>query len=105
MSGGYFDYSNSHLETIADDIEELIETNESTELNSWGYEIGRHYPQEVIDKFKQAVRVLRIASIYAHRIDYLVSGDDGEKSFLERLEEELLEYITDDLSNNLSRRS
>lgn len=32
----------------------------------------------------------RIADIY-ERIDYLLSGDDGEQSFLERLEEELNE--------------
>jgi len=33
--------------------------------------------------------VLRKAAIYAQRIDWLLSGDDGEESFLERLKEEL----------------
>jgi Rad3-related DNA helicase len=92
MSGGYFEYSNFHLNTIAEEIKELIENNNNTELDSWGSPIGRQYSRKVINKFKKAVRVLRIASIYAHRIDYLVSGDDGEKSFLERLEEELVGY-------------
>ena len=38
-----------------------------------------------MSKFQEAVRLLRQAHIYAHRIDYLVSGDDGEDSFHERL--------------------
>jgi hypothetical protein len=38
---------------------------------------------------KEAVNVLRVAQIYAHRIDWLFSGDDGEESFLKRLDEDL----------------
>ena len=34
---------------------------------------------------------LRKAAIYAQRIDWLLSGDDDEKSLKERLEEELKE--------------
>jgi len=33
--------------------------------------------------------MLKKAQIYAQRIDYLISGDDGEESFRERLKEEL----------------
>lgn len=43
----------------------------------------------MIEKFKEGVEFLRKAQIYAHRIDYLLSSDDGEESFLERLKEEL----------------
>lgn len=43
------------------------------------------YPDEVIDKLKEAVKVLRMAEIYAHRIDWVLSGDDGEETFLRRL--------------------
>ena len=38
---------------------------------------------------KEAVRALKIAQVYAQRVDWLLSGDDGEESFLSRLEEEL----------------
>jgi hypothetical protein len=38
---------------------------------------------------KRAVYVLRMAYIYAQRIDWMLSGDDGEESLAERLAEEL----------------
>ncbi len=47
------------------------------------------YPDEVIEKFKEAVDILRKAEVYAHRIDWLLSGDDGEETFLKRLKEDL----------------
>ncbi len=58
------------------------------------YEDGNYYPEysrETINKFKKAVRKLREAEIYAQRIDWLLSGDDGEESFHERLKEDLRE--------------
>ena len=33
---------------------------------------------------------LKLANIYLHRIDWLLSGDDGEDSFHSRLQQELL---------------
>jgi len=38
---------------------------------------------------KEAVKALHIAQEYAQRVDWLLSGDDGEESFLSRLEENL----------------
>ena len=49
------------------------------------------YPDEVIEKMKEGIEVLKRAQIYAQRIDWLLSGDDGEESFLRRLEDELNE--------------
>jgi len=89
MSGGHFDYQQYRIGQIADDIQLLIDNNDSTERNEWGDTRGRGYPKEVLDKFREAVKVLRTAQVYAQRIDYLVCGDDGEESFLKRLEKEL----------------
>ena len=36
---------------------------------------------------------MRAAAIYAQRIDWLVSGDDGEETFHQRLAEELRSEI------------
>jgi hypothetical protein len=33
--------------------------------------------------------VLRKAAVYAQRVDWLLSGDDGEETFLERLKKDL----------------
>lgn len=49
------------------------------------------YPDEVIEKMKEGIEILKKAQIYAHRIDWLFSCDDGEESFLRRLEEDLNE--------------
>jgi len=61
------------------------------EKDSFGCDIGYHYKPETISKFEEAAVLLRMAKIYSQRIDWLVSGDDGEESFHERLEEELNE--------------
>lgn len=47
------------------------------------------YPDEVIEKFKEGILLLKKAQVYAQRIDWLISGDDGEETFLKRLKEDL----------------
>lgn len=105
MSGGTFEYKQYHITDIADKIERAIEMNgkektkEELKNEFWNspdwYEkypeekYHYEYPPEVIAKFKEAVYILRVAHIYAHRIDYLMASDDGEESFLRRLQEDL----------------
>lgn len=91
MSGGHFDYNQYKILNIADEIQELIDNNHSEELNHLGYRIGREYSEEVIREFKSAIHFLHIAKIYAHRVDWLISGDDSEEAFLSRLNKELNE--------------
>lgn len=89
MSGGHFDFGQSRIYEIAEDIETIIRNNESKEKNEWGDDIGYHFLPEIIEKFSDAVKILKTAYVYAQRVDWLLAGDDGEESFLERLEEEL----------------
>ena len=92
MSGGHFNYAQHHFHDIAEEIRRVIETNDCEELNEYGDHIGRGYDQSVIDKFKEAERYCRIAYIYAQRVDWLLSCDDGEDNFAERLDKELEEF-------------
>lgn len=65
---------------------------EVRELKYQEYEDGEYYSEyteETIQIFREAVKLLRKAAIYANRIDWLLSGDDGEESLKERLEKEL----------------
>ena len=87
MSGGHFEYKQYDIDYIVDEIEDLIETND--ESDGWGYKRG--YSEETLAKFKEALTTLRRAAIMAQRIDWLVSGDDGEESFHKRWKEELNE--------------
>lgn len=107
MSGGRYEYDQYRIRNIVEYIESEIEkngrkkTDEEIKDESWKdkewYEkypedlYYYKYPDEIIEKFKQGVKALKIAYVYAHRIDWLLSGDDGEESFLERLEQELKE--------------
>lgn len=49
------------------------------------------YTEETIAEFRKGVELLKRARVYAHRIDWLISGDDGEETFHERLREKLEE--------------
>ena len=107
MSGGAFDYQQYHIEEIADDIERtIIEAgrvipDEIWVKNHWYGssfdDSNRTYPtyeRKTIDIMKRAVYILRMAYIYAKRVDWMLSGDDGEESLAIRLEEELQDLKT-----------
>ena len=89
MSGGHFNYDQYKIGQIADMIEQLVISNSSTELNIWGDSIGLGYTEATISEFRTALRMLSRAEIYAQRIDWLVSCDDGEDSFHKRLAHDL----------------
>ena len=57
-----------------------------------------HYPNDAdvlelsdstVETLKEAYKQIRIAEIYATRVDRMMSGDDGEDTFHERLKDEL----------------
>ena len=101
MSGGYFDYNQYRINDIANSIErelnrqgkekpkdELYGDNEYYEK----YPDEKYYytyPKIVQEKMREAVKQLKISAVYAQRVDWLLSGDDGEESFIERLSEDL----------------
>ena len=91
MSGGHFNYKQHHMLDMADDIGGFILTNDSTEKDEWGNTIGKHYSPETIAEFEKAVKALKLGYVYAQRIDWLLSGDDGEDSFHKRLQAQLKE--------------
>ena len=92
MSNGHFDYNPNRIGYIADEVKELIASNNDNSINSWGDTVGRFYSEETIAEFRNGLHYLRLAQIYAQRIDCLVSCDDGEESFHSRLREELEQY-------------
>jgi C4-type Zn-finger protein len=63
---------------------------EEVYLDELGREIHQpEYSEGTIKEFKNTIRILRMAQVYAQRVDWLISGDDGEESFHERLVEDL----------------
>ena len=94
MSGGHFEYQQYRIDDIAVEIKELIESNNDETKNEWGDARGRNYPPEIIEKFKEAQHTLRQAAEMAQRVDWLVSSDDSEESFLRRWEKEVRPYYS-----------
>lgn len=90
MSGGRFDYLQYRFTEIVDVIEqEIIDNNAEPRPKDW-FE-PNNFREETIAEFKKGIEYIKKAQIYAQRIDWLLSGDDGEESFLKRLKEELKE--------------
>lgn len=88
MSGGHFDYSQYHIRGIAEELEDIISFIES---DGEGKDWLKGYKPETLKRFKEAVPILKAAYIYAQRIDWLLSADDGEDQFHKRLETQLKE--------------
>ena len=101
MSGGHFDYDQYRITTIADSIQSELD-KQGTKIpkdDRWHSEewykdhpedlIYPTYSEETQKEFQNAIKQLRIAAIYAQRIDWFLSGDDGEENFHIRLNEEL----------------
>lgn len=112
MSGGHFDYKQYYICDIADSIEEYLTGRELEEcdieeyLKNFGEPLSKkkeawvrrnkrtlpnqyEYSKETIREFKKGLNILRKAVIYAQRIDWLLSGDDGEESFHKHLKKYL----------------
>lgn len=106
MSGGRFDYSQRRIPYIVESInryldgEELCDEDVREVCVSHWYDadyksyVKKHkrtppnrckYSEETIREMRKGVEILKKAYIYAERIDYLLSDDDGEKEFHERL--------------------
>ena len=105
MSGGTWDYLQYRFTDVVEDLEKLIRKNgrlrttEEIRDESWRdpdwyekYPEDKYhykYPDEVIERFKEGLEVIKKAQIYMQRLDYLIAGDDGDESFVERLDKEL----------------
>lgn len=100
MSGGHFDYQQHHIRDIADSIEGYLngrevdeddidyylkdpwlDDNEKRYLKEHKRTIPNQYEysKETLTKMRQGLKIIRKAYIYAQRIDWLLSGDDGER--------------------------
>lgn len=101
MSGGAFDYYQYRIRDIWEGIQKRLDRQgqEKPEEETWlikeyldKYPEERFYtvyPEEVQKIFRDGVEALKIAEIYAQRIDWYLSGDDGEESLISSLKEDL----------------
>lgn len=105
MSGGKWDYKQYQFTEVIEDLRKIIDksgkpnTKEEMKDELWHDEswyerypedkFHRKYPDEVIEEFKNAVDIISKAQVYMHRVDWLLCGDDGDETFIERLNQDL----------------
>jgi len=89
MSGGHWNYQQYQVSAAAEDVRQIVATNDDERRDAWDVSRGRQYPPEVLREFRVGALLMDLAHIYWHRMDWLLSGDDGEETFLSRLREDL----------------
>ena len=103
MSGGAFDYKQYQIREIWENIQgELDKQGKEKSKEDLQYyyddEYFEKYPEEKFEHvyrqdvqqiFKDGIEILKKAEIYAQRIDWYLSGDDGEDSLVSRLKSDL----------------
>lgn len=118
MSGGTFEYRQHHIEEIIREIKRHLKEmgqpipKEELYMSQKYYKkypedkYYDDYTKETKQEFRNAIEILEKAYIYAQRIDWLLAGDDGEDTFINRLQEELLSVkpaLTQKGSNNIAK--
>lgn len=91
MSGGHFDYIQHRIRDVACELRTLVEGSRLFDDDS--------YPGEVIDKLAECACITELAALYIHRVDWLLSGDDSEETFIKRTDSDLREFVTKRATN------
>lgn len=101
MSGGHFNYNQHRIQDIIERIERKLLRQGDVKAPSDLYcdykYYGKHpeekyhtrYSPEVQQIMRDAIVALEKAFVYAQRIDWYLSGDDGEECLVRRLQEDL----------------
>jgi hypothetical protein len=99
MSGGAFEYNQYRIRMIWEEIqEELDKQGQEKETLFYEKEYYEKYPEQRFEEvyredvqqiFKDGIEALKKAEVYAQRIDWFLSGDDGEDSLVSRLKSDL----------------
>ena len=89
MSGGAFDYQDYRLDAIATELRIAIaKTRKKAESSD--------YSTLFLNEMIRAYNQVRELSVLLHRIDWVLSGDDGEETYWEQLAEDMATVERDD---------
>lgn len=97
MSGGSMDYVYGKIYEASCHVRDLIGKLHSKSTDDFEFDAQRMHmkPSELREKViayaMNAYKTLRIAEVYARRVEWLDSGDDGYDTFIKRTDEELKE--------------
>lgn len=105
MSGGSMDYAYWKIHEAARHIQSELANVELRRKSGRFFDVSKYYQKEypdvdylkspealtdaVIKRLRDALVCVRKASIYAERVEWLTSGDDGHETFCVRTDEQL----------------
>ena len=105
MSGGSMNYAYGYVNEAAEHIQHELANAELRRKSGRFFDVARYYQEKhpdvgylkspesltdaVIERLRDALVCLRQAAIYAKRVEWLTSGDDGYESFCILLDEKL----------------
>lgn len=91
MSGGYFDYVQFRFQDCGESLARVLNGEEKwTDYKTDTQKPVRDFfSAATIEEFKTGLEIIKKAAVYAHRIDWLLSDDDTEDCFHERLKNDL----------------
>lgn len=101
MSGGSMDYAFTHIYSAAEQVEQYRREMRDKDLEDFKFDADRMQitpevlKSRVVAAFNEAVRALKIAEVYARRVEWLTSDDDGYDSFLKRIDEDLAKALSE----------
>jgi hypothetical protein len=78
MSGGHFNFIQSQIDNASVEISDTIESYKKT------------CSPDTLLKMREAEQTLELAAQMLQRVDWFISGDDGEASFNRRWDEVVL---------------
>ena len=88
MSGGHFDYHNHYIGEIAEQTNNihtaLVKKKDGEpEVDMWLPDITN---DETLQHIRTIAQQLKVLDDVVHALDYLMEGDIGENTFLERVQ-------------------
>ena len=95
MSGGHYDYIQFNIQDVVAELKKQIKrikvaNNTPDPEESWLVFNNR---EAVLEEFELCRHHLELGALLLNRIDWLVSGDDGEEAFLQRINTEVRDYL------------
>ncbi len=97
MSGGALDYAFTHIYGVFERVKEYRKEVVAKGIEEFGFDAKRMNiaPEElkwrVIQNLDNAIVALKVAEVYAKRIEWLISDDDGYDDFVNGVAEDLNE--------------
>ena len=97
MSGGHFDYVQHKVGDVYEEVQQMAKDKGVYSIewadSSWEYgdRVLQPFQADTVKRLARASEVLLAASKMIQRIDWFLSGDDGEESFNRRWVEEGLD--------------